>query len=64
MRIHKQRRPTRRTELMHALLLSEEVALDMMFATVEYHVRALGIDVEIAIFTAYRAIAAGHFLRV
>ena len=48
---------------MHAFLLSEEVTLHVIFAPVEHHVRTLGIDVEIAVFAAYRAIAVGDFQR-
>ena len=48
---------------MHAFLRSEEVTLHMIFAAVEHHLCTLGIDVEIAVFAAYRAIAVGNFLR-
>lgn len=49
---------------MHAFLLSKEVFLHMIFATVEHHVCTLGIDVEIAVFAANRTIAVGNFLRL
>lgn len=63
MRIDKQRRPARLTELMYAPLRSKGVTLQLIFAATEHHVRTLGIDVEIAIFAAYRAVAVDHFER-
>ena len=63
MRIHKQRRATSRTKFMHALFLSEEVALDMILATVEHDVCTLGIDVEITVLAADGAVATRDLLR-
>lgn len=48
---------------MHALFLSEEVALDMILATVEHNVCTLGIDVEITVFAADGAVATRNLLR-
>ena len=62
MRIHKQRRPARRTKLVHTFLLHEPVALDVIFAAVEDDVRLPGIDIEVAVLAAYGAVAAGDLL--
>lgn len=48
---------------MHALLLSEEVALDMILPTVEHDVCTLGIDVEITVFAADGAVATRNLVR-
>ena len=63
MRVHEQRRPARRTKLVRALLLPEEVLLHVVFAAAEHHVCALGIDVEVAVLAADRTVAVGHFQR-
>ena len=44
---------------MHALLLSEEVALHVLFAPVEHHVRTPRVDVEIAVLAADGTVAVG-----
>ena len=62
MRIHKERRAARWTKLVHALLLSEKVTLHVILAAVEDDVGALGVDVQIAVFAAYGAVAVHHWL--
>ena len=64
MRIDKQRGAACGAELMHALLLPEQVPLHVVFAAVKYYIRALGIDVEIAVFAADGTVAVGHLLCV
>ena len=63
MRIDKQRRPARLTELMYAPLRSKSVTLQLIFAATEHDVLTLGIDVEIAVLAAYGAVAVDHLKR-
>lgn len=63
MRIDKQRRPARLTELMCAPLRSKGVTLQLIFAATEHHVLTFRIDVEITVLAAYRAIAVDYFER-
>ncbi len=44
---------------MHALLLPEQVALDVICAAVEDDVRLPGVDVEVAVLAADGAVAVG-----
>ena len=62
MRVDKQRGAACGTELMHALLLPEEVTLHVVFAAVKYYICTLRIDVEITIFAADGTVAVGHLL--
>ena len=48
---------------MHALLLPKQVPLHIFFASIKDDIRALGIDVQVAVLAAYGAIAVCHFLR-
>lgn len=63
VRIHKERRAASRTEFMHPFLLSEEVTLQMILATVKDDVCTLWTNVEIAIFAAYRTVAIDYCFR-
>ena len=62
MWVHEQRRPACRTELMHALLLPKEILFHEFLASIKHDVRALGVDVQIAVLAAYGAVAVHHFL--
>ena len=63
MRIHKQRRPARRTKIMRAFLHSIYVALHVIFASIEHDLRTLRVDVQVAVLAAEGAVAVGDFLR-
>ena len=62
MWVHKQRRPARRTKLVHALLLPKQVPLHLVLALLKDDVLALGIDVQITVLAADGAVAAADFL--
>lgn len=49
---------------MHALLLPKQIPFHVVLAFGKHYVGALGVDVQIAILAAYRAVAVCHSLRV
>lgn len=58
--VYQDRRATARTELVVQLLLPESIVLQRIVAGMPDHLVRRGVDVEVAVLSAYRAIAAGH----